>query len=365
MATATTLEPRLTAPLAKAHVSVARMSDYWYVACRSRELRPRRPLAVTVLGIPLVLFRTRSGELGALLDRCPHRNVPLSIGRLRDSSLQCAYHGWEFDAGGRCTHVPCLLGEADHRGRAALAYPVREQQGYVWVFTNPEVTPAVEPFHLAHLDDRRYTHARRLVEAAGTLHGTIENALDVPHTAFLHRGLFRGTGAPNEITAHVRRFGDRCEAEYCGEPRPRGLVGRLLAPSGGEVRHFDRFFLPSVAQVEYALGDDTHFLVTTICTPVSDFYTRLYATVSFRLARLPGWLVKPFLEPIGRRIFAQDARILQLQSEQIHRFGGEAFVSTEVDTLGPHIWRLMKAAERGEARPEEQPAFEKRISLRV
>ena len=73
----------------------------------------------------------------------------------------------------------------------------------------------------------------------------------------------------------MRRTARSVEAEYVGEPRPSGLVGRILAPGGGLVRHWDRFFLPSVAQVEYRLGDVTHFLITALCTPVSDFHTRL------------------------------------------------------------------------------------------
>jgi phenylpropionate dioxygenase-like ring-hydroxylating dioxygenase large terminal subunit len=359
------LELKLTAPPVKPHLSVARMTDYWYIACRAGDLQTSKPLALTILGIPLVVFRAESGEVGALLDRCPHRNVPLSIGRVQGANLQCRYHGWEFDRGGACKAVPGLADGCDLRGREAVAYPAQERQGYVWVFTNPDLAPTIEPYHIPLLDDRRYTHARRRAEAEGTLHATIENALDVPHTAYLHKGLFRGAGTRNDITAVMRRWSDRCEAQYLGEPRPEGLAARLLAPAGAEVTHFDRFFLPSVAQVDYSIGDDTHFMVTSICTPVSDFVTKLYAVVSFRLRRVPGWLVKPFLEPLGRAIFAQDARVLRLQTQNIQRFGGEQFVHTELDVLGPHIWRLMRAAERGAVQAEPGPPVEKRVEMRV
>src|SRR5206468_4349675 len=96
---------------------------------------------------------------------------------------------------------------------------------------------------------------------------TAENILDVPHTAFLHRGLFRG-GSAHRITAVVRRRTDRVEVEYVGEPRPGGLLGRILAPRGGTVTHFDRFILPSVAQVEYRLGERSHLVITNVLTPV-------------------------------------------------------------------------------------------------
>lgn len=359
------LEPTLVAPRGKPHLSVARMTDYWYVACRSNELATGKTRAVTVLGIPLVLFRNRAGQVGALLDRCPHRNVPLSAGRVQGENLQCGYHGWEFGPGGGCARIPGLIGPQDMSGRNAVAYPVREQQGYVWVFASAEVEPQAEPYTIPYLDEPGYTHARRLAEARGTVHATIENALDVPHTSYLHKGLFRGTGTRNDITAVVRRWADRCEAQYVGEPRPEGLAARLLSPGGGEVVHHDRFFLPSIAQVEYRLGADTHFCVTSMCTPVSDFHTLLYAVVSFRLRRVPGWLIKPLLEPVGRAIFAQDAKILKLQTDNVRRFGGEQFVSTEIDVLGPHIWRLMRQAERGTVAEQDAAPFEKRVHMNV
>src|SRR5690606_40486504 len=70
-------EPQLSPLPTKGHFSVARLTGHWYVVCRSRALG-RRPRAVTLLDTPLVLFRTGAGKVAALLDRCPHRNVPLS-----------------------------------------------------------------------------------------------------------------------------------------------------------------------------------------------------------------------------------------------------------------------------------------------
>ena len=153
------------------------------------------------------------------------------------------------------------------------------------------------------------------------------------------------------------------EAEYIGEPAPRGLAARLVAPGGGIVQHFDRFILPSIGQVEYRLGDDSHFLITSLCTPVSEFDTRLYADVSFRTP-LPGWLLKTVLMPFAMKIFRQDVEILAAQTESIERFGGEQYVSTEIDVLGGAIWRLLKAAERGEVDRDAEPD-ERRLRIRV
>ena len=344
-------EAKLVPPPTKGHLSIARLSRAWYVACEARELRSA-PIRREVLGTPLVLFRGEGGRAAALLDRCPHRNAPLSLGRVvKGGRLECAYHGWQFEGSGRCALVPGLTGAAEARERRAPACAVREAHGFVWVWPELDEAPTSEPFALP---ERAPGYARvvRSVEAPGTLHATLENALDVPHTAFLHRGLFRGAGKKNEIRATLRRSADRVEVEYAGEPRPSGAVGFILSPSGGTVEHWDRFILPSIAQVEYRLGKETHFLVTAFGTPVSDYVTRLYAVVDFRTP-VPSFLVRPFLEPVALSIFRQDTRILKAQAEAVRDFGGEQYLSTELDLLGPHIWRLLKQAESGAVVAEE------------
>ncbi len=209
----------------------------WYVACFSAGLGPK-PLARTVAGTPLVLFRDGGGRPVALLDRCPHRNVPLSCGAVRDGLLECCYHGWRFDSSGRCRAVPGLVdaGEVDRRARRAPAYRALEQDGLVWVQPVPgEVPGGGEPYRPPHFDDPTYTTVRRHVRFPAGLHACLENALDVPHTAFLHGGLFRGGREPVEIEVVVGPRADGVEAEYVGEPGPSGLVGRLLAPEGDAV----------------------------------------------------------------------------------------------------------------------------------
>jgi phenylpropionate dioxygenase-like ring-hydroxylating dioxygenase large terminal subunit len=338
-------------PTKRSAASVVHLKGHWFIVATSRELG-RRPLATTLFGTPIVLFRDNAGKAGALLDRCPHRNVPLSLGQVaEDGTLRCPYHGWRFDTEGDCKLIPSLTDGSDARARRAHALPAQEQQGFIWVYFAPSqgpfTAPDSAPHRFAYLGAKGYSTVSQVVEAEGTLYSTLENALDVPHTAFLHRGLFRSESRGITITAKVQRSSDRVVAEYVGEPRPTGLIARILSPSGGIVTHFDRFLLPSIAQVEYSIGTENHLLVDSVMTPVSDFRTRIYAVVSFR-ARLPHFLIRPFVKPLALRVFKQDAFILKRQSETIHLFGGEQFASTEIDVLGRHIWRLLKAAERGD-----------------
>jgi nitrite reductase/ring-hydroxylating ferredoxin subunit len=324
-------------------MEAAWITPAWYVACLSEELTPGAPLARTLLGTPVVLFRDGAGKAGALLDRCAHRNVPLSLGRVADGVLQCGYHGWRYDGDGTCVAVPGLCGEGGRQARAVPAFAAREQDGFVWVFGAPNETPTRAPFAIPAPGEGA-TVVRRTVDMEGPLLAVLENALDVPHTAFLHKGLFRGNGGKHRVTARLSRLPDGLQAEYVGEPRPGGLAAKILSPSGGVVTHFDRFLLPSIAQVEYRLGTDAHFISHSICTPLDASRTRIHAVFSFR-TRLPGWLVRPFLEPVALRIFEQDAVIVKAQADAVRRFGGEKFTSTAVDVLGLQIARLLKGGE--------------------
>lgn len=345
---------------ARGHFSVAAARDHWYVACPSDALGAR-PIARTILDTPVVLFRGEDGRPSALLDRCAHRNVPLSMGRCEEGHLVCGYHGWAYDQEGVCQKVPALLGPQTGKARRVPAFATREQQGFVWVYGRPESQPRVEPFRFPRLDDPAYDTVFYQARFSATLFSTLENILDVPHTAYLHRGLFRGVRR-NEITAIVRRHGDRVEAEYVGEPRPAGVIGRILAPQGGTITHFDRFILPSIAQVEYALGERNHVIVTSALTPVSDFETQLHAVATFRMM-IPHAFLRLVLTPLARLVARQDADMLRRQTETVRRFGGEQFVSTDVDLLGPHILRMLRQAERGEAGENTASSGEERVPL--
>jgi hypothetical protein len=178
-----------------------------------------------------------------------------------------------------------------------------------------------------------------------TLRSASENALDVPHTAFLHRGLFRG-GAPRTITAVRRPIEDGVEVQYLGEPVGMGPI-RLGTATGRTFDHWDRFLLPSIAQIEYAVEGWFRIVNTILQLPLSPFRTRAWFVVRFS-SRLPASLVRTVVRQQGRHILRQDAEGLARQTEQTQRFGGERYASTEIDLLGTAIWRLLRQAEIAE-----------------
>lgn len=108
---------------------------YWYPVLQSEELQPGKAVGFTVLGENLVAFRGADGSPGVVRDRCPHRSIKLSVGRVFDGQLQCILHGLRFNGGGECVMVPW---EEDNSRKShwptVAAYPARELGGYIWAY---------------------------------------------------------------------------------------------------------------------------------------------------------------------------------------------------------------------------------------
>lgn len=106
------------------------LKNAWYVAAWESELADG-PLGRTILNEPVVLFRTPDGVV-ALEDRCCHRALPLSLGKVVGDRIQCGYHGLEFDASGACVNVP---GQSKvPPGAEVRSYPVVQRWGWVWIW---------------------------------------------------------------------------------------------------------------------------------------------------------------------------------------------------------------------------------------
>ncbi|NJO66528.1 MAG: aromatic ring-hydroxylating dioxygenase subunit alpha [Leptolyngbyaceae cyanobacterium RM1_405_57] len=166
-------------------------SNFWTPVLPIAEIGSA-PVAVQLAGEPVVLFRDSSGKIAALLDRCPHRSVPLSLGRVTEEGcLECPYHGWQFASDGACTRVPLNdVKPAQLSKLSAIGFPTRIFAGLVWVFTGNASIPDLElPPSLLEPGDRYVIH-----HEIWNVHWTraIENSLDYLHIPFVHRNSFGG-----------------------------------------------------------------------------------------------------------------------------------------------------------------------------
>lgn len=332
-------------------------SGSWHPVVFASGLRARRLMPVSLHGTPLILFRDGSGPR-LFEDRCPHRGYPLSEGRLEGGHVRCGYHGWHFDGDGACVEVPALVGACagDGASRRASVRLVRESSGVIWTWAGggepPEGPPACDVAAGPGALTLRWT-----ATLDAPLADVAENILDVPHTSFLHGGIFRRPGRGHVVDVRVRRGESQVEAEFIGEPAPSGLLGLLLAlaltPRGNEARdrpvhHADRFMMPGIAQVEYGLGERLALRATTFLSPWDSRTTRTLHALSVA-PRAAALLAFPLLAPLAGLLLLQDARALRRQSANVARFPEARPVSTEADVLGPHLRQMLERAARGEA----------------
>jgi phenylpropionate dioxygenase-like ring-hydroxylating dioxygenase large terminal subunit len=160
--------------------------NQWYAILESNEIKRDKIVGVTRMGEKMVAWRNPKGELSVMVDKCPHRGVALSVGKLSGDCIQCPFHGFEYDSHGACTLVPANGRDAEPpRALHVRSYPVREEHGFVYIWWGEprESYPPVPWFEsipdtmvYATLKDHWANHYSR----------AIENQLDVVHLPFIH-----------------------------------------------------------------------------------------------------------------------------------------------------------------------------------
>jgi phenylpropionate dioxygenase-like ring-hydroxylating dioxygenase large terminal subunit len=181
--------------------------DEWYVAAFSAQIG-RTPLKRKILGRNIVIFRTESGRVVALDDRCAHRSFPLSRGRLEGDTLVCGYHGFRYDTQGDCIQIPSQA----HcpKGIGVRSYAVIERGPLIWIWMGN-----AESASQSRLADQPWMMTQQWECSQGyfalrasyvSLH---ENLMDLTHLSYLHARSF-GTAdyalAPYEVTTEGNRF---------------------------------------------------------------------------------------------------------------------------------------------------------------
>lgn len=157
----------------------------WYVAAWESDLAPGQHLARTFLNEPVVLFRTESGAVGALEDRCCHRAMPLSSGQVDGEIIRCIYHGLEFNGFGNCTRIPQQ--ETIPRSVKVRSYPLVGQDGLLWIWMGDKdkADPTSIPRHNNHVDPA-WGWRSTTFHLQGNWQLLVDNLMDLSHLPYIH-----------------------------------------------------------------------------------------------------------------------------------------------------------------------------------
>jgi phenylpropionate dioxygenase-like ring-hydroxylating dioxygenase large terminal subunit len=176
----------------------------WFHACPAATLR-KGPFSATIGGKRVAVFRTASGNLGALDARCCHMGADLGNGKVRGECLACPFHGWEFSADGACERIPAAPNDPVPAFARQTAYPVTERNGHVFV-CNRRVAPFPLPFF--DVPDPENLVAAKPFDliCEAPWHVMCANGFDLQHFSIAHERELTAPATITQVSPDARRM---------------------------------------------------------------------------------------------------------------------------------------------------------------
>ena len=169
------------------------LENAWYVVAQSEQIDERLQ-SIRILGDDLLFYRDSSGRVVALEDACPHRKLPLSMGRRVGDAVQCGYHGLTFDACGQCVNAPTQ--DKIPSNAFVRSYPTLDRYRLIWVWMgDPQLADESKLIHIPDYDDASWglTDGGVLECRCHYLY-LLDNLLDPSHVAWVHETSFASAG---------------------------------------------------------------------------------------------------------------------------------------------------------------------------
>ena len=161
------------------------MRRYWQPIGAAVDLESKWTKRVRLLGEDLVIFKDRQGRLGLIAEQCPHRRASFAHGIPTENGIRCPYHGWEYNAQGKCIHQPNEQDKCAFRDKVSTdAYPVQEMGGMLFAYMGPQPQPLL-PRWDGFVAEGTIRIMGRTILPINWLQ-IMENSLDPVHTEWLH-----------------------------------------------------------------------------------------------------------------------------------------------------------------------------------
>jgi phenylpropionate dioxygenase-like ring-hydroxylating dioxygenase large terminal subunit len=296
------------------------MWGFWYPALRSEQVRSRKLVRAMLLDVPLVLGRDAAGKAFALRDVCPHRAFPLSFGQFDGATVECAYHGWRFEAHtGQCQVIPSLAADSKLKCERIYAgsFPCEEHDGYLWCFmSNPEGrAPDVAPPAAPELPtfSSRYQTAHLWADLPCGVDQAIIGLMDPAHGPFVHQAWW--WRSRRSIREKEKRF----------EPIPNGFRMSPHAPSANSAPYKILKLItgePATTMIDFVLPNQRFEQIRagrywlssrTTVTPIRSDLCRLDFCAAWNIFT---WfpVVSFIIHVFGPRFIRQDTEVIEKQA---------------------------------------------------
>lgn len=291
------------------------LEDMWYVAFHSTQLKAKKLTAKAIAGHQLVFGRDSQNKPFALKDNCPHRGIPLSCGWYKNDTIQCCYHGWEFDTQGICKNIPALALDNNIQVNKIRVphYPCKEENGVIWVYISSKkiasntIIPPVpdliikEGFEFKHVET---------VQLPANIDHSVIGLIDPAHVTFVHQSWF--WRSKKSLRIKEKHF----------EPTALGFKMSRHAPSSnskgykaikGKTSTEITFEIPGIRKEHILVGDKKEIISISTLTPLSENLTELNQFFYSNLA-ITNLLWYP-LKKFGKIFIGQDLAVFQKLSK--------------------------------------------------
>ncbi len=251
----------------------------WYPLCRSSELKHGRVIKQNAFGLPLAVFRTESGKVGAVHSECVHMGADLSRGKVSGERLQCPLHEWEYASSGLCEHIPAA---ADVPARARqMSLVCKEQYGMVFGFLGGAPT---FDYPLFEESDHDLYSAPYMMEFDTPYQVLAANSFDSQHFSTVHHRKLLAPPTLNSFSRHHLSVDFRAQVE--GEQ----FNDRLLRAVGVDVVELSAHCWGGNNILAYNARTNARILFTIL--PVTDKRTRVYI-LNVMPSKTAPWLPRP------------------------------------------------------------------------
>lgn len=221
--------------MAEPYLNPQFIHNAWYVAAWSHEVGGDALFARTLLGKPLLFFRTEGegGKVVAMDDRCCHRAAPLSIGRKEGDCVRCLYHGLKFDATGACVEAP---GQPMIPPTAKVrTYPVVERDHFLWVWLGePALADESQILSFWWHGHADWRHKPGYIHYQAHYQLVVDNLLDFAHLSYVHPNTL-GTAKVAQVRATVEPI----QSEGGGLRISRWALNDEMPPNHRRVAQFE------------------------------------------------------------------------------------------------------------------------------
>lgn len=242
---------------------------YWQPLCPTGEITADNPKKrVRLLGEDLLVYRTDSGEIACIAEHCAHRHASLFFGFIEPGGIRCCYHGWKFDAKGKCVERPFEARTPDQL--ATPVYPVQELGGLLFAYMGPDPAraPLLPRWDVLARNDGKRTIVVLPVHACNWLQ-IQENTVDSVHTYYLHGHM---SVVKNLPTLGQGRYFYRPIESYDWALCEWGVEKTLVY--GGdqpEIEIRPPLIFPNILRIPEGPIEAMHFRV-----PIDDTHTRIF-----------------------------------------------------------------------------------------